>query len=122
MGVKTITIMGNTVSELDVVGEKFEVGGFYGYTDGIFTVAIYGQSLTGRVVVQGTLVANPTENDWFAVPLDGDKYKDYEEFSGVDAYTVSANVVYVRAILDRTSVGIDTATGNGNIEQILVSY
>lgn len=122
MGLKTVTIMGNTTSELDVVGEKFEVGGFYGYTDGIFTIAIYGQSLSGRVIVQGTLVVDPTENDWFALSLDGDKHKDYDDFSGVDAYTILANLVYVRAMLDRTSVGITSIAGNGIVEQILVSF
>ena len=51
--------------ELDKVGDAVPGDSYYGFTDGIHTVAIYGNNLSGRVKIQGTLAQNPTNDDWF---------------------------------------------------------
>ena len=65
MARKTVTLLSQTGSELDKTGEAVP-DSYYGFTDGI-TVTIYGQDLSGRVKIQGTLAQNPTEDDWFDI-------------------------------------------------------
>lgn len=104
MARKTITLLPNSGTNLDLIGEAVPGDSYYGFTDGLHTIAIYGQDLTGRVKIQGTLATNPTDEDWFNVLIDGLPFKDYNEFTGVEGYTFTANLVFLRAILDRTSL------------------
>ena len=97
MARKTTTLMPNSGVELNVTGDPVPGDSYYGYTDGIHTVAIYCQNLTGRVKVQGTLATNPGEGDWFDILLTGMPYKDYTGFTGVEGFTFIANLVYLRA-------------------------
>ena len=76
MARKTTTLLPNTGVNLDVTGDAVPGDSYYGYTDGLHTVAIYGQNLSGRVRIQGTLANSPTEDDWFNVLIDGLPYKD----------------------------------------------
>ena len=108
--------------DLDTVGTAVPGDSYYGYTDGIHTVAIYGQGLSGRVKIQGTLASNPTDDDWFDILFSGLPYKDYSGFTGVEGYTFVANLVYLRASLDRTILGINTTQNQGFIEKILLNY
>mgnify|MGYP003313450195 CR=1 FL=1 len=123
MARKTVTLLPQTGSlELNTTGSAVPGDSYYGYTDGIHTVAIYGQSLSGRVKIQGTLATNPTDDDWFDVLFTGLPYKDYNNFTGVEGFTFVANLVYLRASLDRTALGISDFTQAGYIEKIFLNY
>ena len=62
MARKTVTLLPQTGTiELDKTGDAVPGDSYYGFTDGIHTVAIYGQGLSGRVKIQGTLASNPTD-------------------------------------------------------------
>ncbi|MBG11152.1 MAG: hypothetical protein CMD92_08335 [Gammaproteobacteria bacterium] len=123
MARKTVTLLPQTGSlELDTTGNAVPGDSYYGYTDGIHTVAIYGQALSGRVKIQGTLATNPTEDDWFDILFSGLPYKDYTNFTGVEGFTFVANLVYLRASLDRTSLGISDFTQAGYVEKIFLNY
>ena len=53
MARKTVTLLSQTGSlELDKTGDAVPEDSYYGFTDGIHTVAIYGQDLSGRVKIQ----------------------------------------------------------------------
>lgn len=52
-----------------VTGVKFKGDGFYGRSDGFHTVQINISGFIGRIEIQGTLVVDPSENDWFSVDL-----------------------------------------------------
>lgn len=119
---KTSTLMGNSGVNLNVTGSPVPGDSYYGYTDGLHTVAVYGQNLSGRVRIQGTLATNPTESDWFNILLNGLPYKDYQSFTGVEGFTFTANLVFLRAILDRGSLGITDVTNAGYIEKIYLNY
>ena len=95
---------------------------FYGFTDGIHTVAIYGQDLSGRVKIQGTLAQNPTEDDWFDILFSGLPFRDYTNFTGVEGFTFVANLVYLRASLDRSALGLTNLQTSGYVEKILLNY
>lgn len=122
MARKTTTLLPNTGTNLDLTGDAVPGDSYYGYTDGIHTVAIYGQNLSGRVKVQGTLATSPTENDWFDILISGLPYKDYSNFTGVEGFTFTANLVFLRATLDRTALGITDVTTAGYIEKIYLNY
>ncbi|MDA9993229.1 hypothetical protein N9E09_01040 [bacterium] len=122
MARKTITLLPNSGTNLDLIGEAVPGDSYYGFTDGLHTIAIYGQDLTGRVKIQGTLATNPTDEDWFNVLIDGLPFKDYNEFTGVEGYTFTANLVFLRAILDRTSLGQTDISTVGYIDKIYLNY
>jgi len=109
-------------TELDKTGDAVPGDSYYGYTDGVHTVAIYGSNLSGRIKVQGTLATIPTEDDWFDILLTGLPYKDYTAFTGVEGYTFVANLVFLRAKLDRTALGITDYTTAGHVGKIYLNY
>jgi|TARA_B100000886_G_scaffold293941_1_gene220278 hypothetical protein len=123
MARKTVTLLSQTGSiELDKVGDAVPGDSYYGFTDGIHTIAIYGQNLSGRVKLQGSLEQNPTDDDWFDILFSGLPYKDYTNFTGVEGFTFIANLVYLRASLDRTVLGISNLQNAGYVEKILLNY
>jgi len=122
MARKTTTLLPNTGVNLNVTGDPVPGDSYYGYTDGLHTVAIYGQNLSGRVRIQGTLSSSPTEDDWFDILISGLPYKDYSNYTGVEGFTFTANLVFLRATLDRTSLGITDPNTAGYIEKIYLNY
>ena len=123
MARKTTTLLPLTgATELDTVGVAVPGDSYYGYTDGVHTVAVYGDNLSGRVSIQGTLATTPTEADWFDILLTGLPYKDYTNFTGVEGFTFIANLVFLRAKLDRTSLGITNFTTAGTVQKIYLNY
>lgn len=123
MARKTTTLLPLTgATSLDTTGTAVPGDSYYGYTDGIHTVAVYGSNLTGRISIQGTLATTPTESDWFDILLTGLPYKDYSAFTGVQGFTFVANLVYLRAKLDRTSLGITDYTTAGHVGKIYLNY
>ena len=122
MARKTTTLMPNSGVNLNVTGDPVPGDSYYGYTDGIHTVAIYGQQLSGRIRIQGTLATQPTEDDWFDVLLSGLPYKDYANFTGVEGFTFTANLVFLRAVLDRDALGITDVSQAGWVEKIYLNY
>jgi len=123
MARKTTTLLPLTgATSLDTTGTAVPGDSYYGYTDGIHTVAVYGTNLTGRISIQGTLATTPTEDDWFDILLTGMPYKDYSAFTGVQGFTFVANLVYLRAKLDRTSLGITDYTTAGHVGKIYLNY
>jgi hypothetical protein len=89
---------------------------------GIHTVAVYGDNLSGRIIIQGTLATTPTEDDWFNILIGGLPYKDYTSFTGVEGFTFIANLVFLRAKLDRTALGISNFATAGHVGKIYLNY
>ena len=114
--------MPSSGTNLNVTGDAVPGDSYYGYTDGIHTVAVYGQDLTGRIKIQGTLATQPTEDDWFDILLAGLPYKDYSNYTGVEGFTFTANLVFLRAVLDRDALGITDVTTAGWVEKIYLNY
>jgi len=123
MARKTTTLLPlSGASALDVTGTAVPGDSYYGYTDGIHTVAVYGDNLSGRIIIQGTLATTPTESDWFNILIGGLPYKDYTSFTGVEGFTFIANLVFLRAKLDRTSLGISNFATAGHVGKIYLNY
>ena len=105
MARKTTTLMPLTGVELNKTGDAVPGDSYYGYTDGIHTVAIYGRDFSGRIKIQGTLATQPTEDDWFDISgtsidqtnIDGSTLAFHANFTG--------NFVWVRAKVSGMSAG-----------------
>lgn len=70
--------------------------GYYGYADGLHTVAYFVTGFVGTIKMQGTLVAEPQESDWFDIT--GTSYGDgTTPISVASTYNFTGNFVWVRA-------------------------
>ena len=91
-------VMMTTVSE-DTTGDKIQADGYYGYADGLHTVAMYTTGYTGLLSIQATLASTPVEADWF------DLFEfNFTAETNVRGLSVTGNYVYLRAkAVDRTA-------------------
>src|SRR5574337_412303 len=65
MALKSVSMMSNTGTNVNLVGEPVRGNAYYGYTDGISTVQVIYQNLVGGFGIQATLAINPQPEDWF---------------------------------------------------------
>ena len=87
---------------------------YYGFSDGLHTVAFKGNGFTGSFALEATLATTPTENDWFRVPLSGSNAVSFTTFTGTNAYTFTGNYVYIKALVFNASAG--------SVESILLNH
>ena len=119
-------LMLGTENELDYTGDSVRGDGFYGFSDGIHTVQITVADYIGRVYIQGTLASDPVEADWFNIKVNGnDDYVTYGvgASTGVTstlAYTFQGNMVYLRAKVERSHLGL-IITQVGTLSKILLN-
>jgi hypothetical protein len=139
---KSIVMMTNTGRNHNLVGDAIRADGYYGRTDGIHTVQVTVNNFTGSFGIQGTLATEPTEDDWFDINLNANRnvssaspYVSYPENpadpSGdigdddTQAFTFVGNFVYLRAILDRSTIPepseLAAQTNLGNIDRVLLA-
>ena len=102
MARKTITLLENSGTNLDLVGDAVPGDSYYGFTDGLHTVAVYGQGLIGRVRIQGTLATNPTEDDWF--DISGSTFTA-DQSTLISTANFTGNFVWVRAKATSVTAG-----------------
>lgn len=99
---------------LSYAGEAVRADAFYGNTDGLHTVSFHYTDFQGRIFIEGTLVAEPTESDWFPIYLtSGQPHRQYPVLTsapsgaynygdtGVEGFTFRANILFLRARVDR---------------------
>ncbi len=123
-----------TGSTMNVTTSNIEGDSYYGYSDGIHTIAISYNSFKGRVHVQGTLALTPTDADFFDIQVSGGLtpagggYKQFPTsgtagFTGVEAYTITGNFTYLRVKMDRSHLGDGTTydSAYGSINYIRLS-
>ena len=93
--------------ELTYTSDKVKGDGYYGYADGLHTMSFHFKNFKGRIFVQATLVAEPTEDDWFPIQLDTNtNYYEYNtQTSGTVGTTFQGNFVWIRAKIDRDYLG-----------------
>lgn len=120
--------------KLNYTGDKIRADAFYGNTDGLHTISINYSDFVGRLYIEGTLVNDPSDSDWFPIYLtSGSDYKQYPVNAnsptgivgdtGTDGFTFRANVMYLRARVDRSHL-TDTVYNqaqHGRINKILLN-
>lgn len=114
MSKTSIQMLPNTSGKLNYDGDAIRADGWYGFTDGLHTIAIYIVNFTGRIVIEASLADSPTDDDWFPVQINGTDYMQFpkdptrptgQRGSG-DSATIGLNVIgnytWMRARVDRT--------------------
>ena len=114
---KSVTMMSNTGTEWNKIGEPIRGDAYYGYTDGIHTIQVIYANLVGGFGIQGSLALDPKPEDWFWIKINpwGDVNQPFIPFpvdpyaptgqnggdTGSQAFTFIGNFVFLRAVLTR---------------------
>lgn len=108
-------------SVLDQTGSATRADGYYGFADGLHTIAFYLKSFRGRLYLDATVSDDPKDTDWFAIKLEGDDYVDVAtETTGIKNYNVVGNYVFLRARIERSHLG-GIAAEYGICERVVLS-
>ena len=92
---------GGTANVYTVTGNSQPAAGYYLGNQDLQTVNYRMTECTGNLVIEASLAASPTDNDWFQV------YSFEANASNTTTYTnVEGNFVYLRAKLEDFSQGI----------------
>lgn len=123
-------MLSNTQGKTSVVGDKIRADGWYGYTDGLHTTAIYLANFTGRIWFEASIAFEPKDDDWFVIRI---KDKDYLNFpmdpmkptgQTGDTGTIGMNIIgsftWLRARMDRylITTQIESLASSGVLGQI----
>jgi len=116
----TNMLVGN--GELDQVGLATRADGYYGYADGLHTVAFYLKLFKGRVFIDATVADIPEETDWFPIALGPSlDHVDFEEATTkIETFNVIGNFVFLRARIERAFKGEDVSE-LGNCTRVVLS-
>lgn len=120
----SIVLLPFSENQLNIIGEKKPSSGYYGYSSGLHTISFSLNNFTGRIFIQGSMVNNPTDNDWFNIVFDGNDYIEYENETSTTAKSFVVNMLWIRVKIDRTYLQpqpLNTADV-GYIRKILVNY
>lgn len=103
------TLLSDTGTNLEVTGNKVQADGFRNLTDGLHTVGFYLNDFVGRLIIQGTLVLDPQEEDWVSLTLEGESnaYIQFDAISpgeGLIVRNFTGNFVFVRAVVTRSHI------------------
>lgn len=114
MPTSTATLLTSTQGSASVTGTPVRGNGVV--RGSLYTVSITANNLQGRVYIEGSLVADPSENDWFKIDIPGIS-TEYIEFPYLNGNTVGnvttvgfnfkGNITWIRARLDRAYLRID---------------
>lgn len=107
------TILTNK-EEMSYTGEPVRVDFYSGVTQNLHTVSATVSDFVGRLYIEATLNSDINANEWFPIYLtSGTPYKQYPLHSqlptgnnggdtGTDGFTFRANILYIRARVDRS--------------------
>lgn len=110
----SIILLNTTAGQINVTGDQQKAAGYSNSIGNSHTVSITLQDFTGRVWIEGSLATNPTDSDWFPIPLgNGVSYLQYPVNpaaptsndtgdTGTYVYSFSGNFIWVRARVDRS--------------------
>ncbi len=115
MSKSSIIMLQNTQGGLNVVGIPVRADGWYGYSDGLHTVAIYLNNFQGRLRFEASIAAEPTEGDWFPVQLNGSEYLSFPQNpmapvgggagdSGTIGLNIIGSFIWLRVRVDRSYI------------------
>ena len=117
MAKKTVTLIPSTTfgsavgnydgSSLSFTSDKHKGDGYYGYADGVHTVAVFPTNLEATIQMQATLATDPAETDWFDVS-NAILGNDSTAQSTATTFTFTGNFVWIRAKVTNFEAGTIT--------------
>lgn len=123
---KSIQVLGSTGTQFNVTSDKVRGDSFYGYTDGLHTMAFYLAGFIGKIYVEGTLANAPIESDWFAINLDGATVPLV--YAAATTTTIArsfeGNFIFLRVRVDRTHItpANNDSMQSGQLIQVLLNH
>ena len=122
----SVQILASTGTQFNVTSDKVRGDSFYGFTDGLHTIAFYLTGFIGKVYLEGTLATEPTDTDWFVINLDGAvaPLVYAAATTATVARTFEGNFVYLRVRIDRAHISPanNDSLQNGQIIQVLLNH
>lgn len=109
-------------SNLDQTGLATRADGYYGFADGLHTVAFYLKNFRGRLIVEASVSDNPQETDWFPIGL-GNGFEYYTvttPATKIESFNIVGNFVYLRAKIIRSYLNLPVSDV-GNCERVVLS-
>lgn len=108
------TLLHDTGDFWNFIGNPVRANGWYNLPSAKHTVSLSVINFRGRFILEGTLLVNPSEDDWFRIPLSGNL--PWIQFpldpgnptgaNGGDTrnifYNIIGNFVWLRGRLERT--------------------
>jgi hypothetical protein len=123
---QSVQVIGSTGTQFNVTSDKVRGDSFYGYTDGLHTMAFYLSGFIGKIYVEGTLSKTPTESDWFAINLDGATVPLVyaAATTTTTARSFEGNFIFLRVRIDRTHItpANNDSMQNGQLIQVLLNH
>ena len=123
---RTTTIIdASTGTDFNFTSIEVRGDAFYGYTDGLHTIAFYFSDFTGKVHLEGSLANTPISTDWFPLSIDPpNNYMQLTAHTGIVARTFQGNFMFLRVRMDRDYL---TPANNdslqyGQITQVLLNH
>lgn len=77
MSRRSIVILSSVPPIVSYVGDPVRVDTWYTNVQNLNTISIVSSNFKGRLIVEASVKAHPTDNDWFPVLLNGNPYIDY---------------------------------------------
>lgn len=107
---------------LDQSGPATRADGYYGFADGMHTIAFYLKEFKGNLILEATLSDAPRESDWFPVGIGASTtfYQVETPESRVESFNIVGNFVYLRAKIQRSHLGLP-ASALGTCEKVVLS-
>lgn len=107
---------------LDQTGPATRADGYYGFADGLHTVAFYLKGFKGNLILQATLSDDPRETDWFPVGIGANTtfFQVETPDTQIESFNIVGNFVYLRAKIQRSHLG-QPASALGTCERVVLS-
>ena len=108
--------------QLDQTGSATRADGYYGFANGMHTVAFYLKNFKGNLIIEATLSDNPAEADWFPIGIGANTtfYQVETPETRVESFNIVGNFVYLRAKIQRSHLG-QPASALGTCERVVLS-
>ena len=107
---------------LNQTGPATRADGYYGFADGMHTVAFYLKNFKGNLYIEATLSDEPRESDWFPIGIGANTtfYQVETPETRVETFNIVGNFVYLRAKIQRSHLG-QPASALGTCERVVLS-
>jgi hypothetical protein len=134
MSRKSVLIISTSTraEEIDVTGNPVRIDNLYSSSEYMMTFAIASSAFMGRVVLEGSIMNSPGENDWATIYLTPEGFIDYPKTgqqgreTSTLGFTVKGRYTWVRAkvlrshLISTVATSLQVAT-YGAIDRILLN-
>jgi len=94
-------------SSASFFSDKSESDGYYGYTDGLHTIAAFPAGFIGTIKFQGSLATDPGANDWVDIP-NITIGNGSTAVNDAETHNFTGNFVWIRAKVESFTAGTIT--------------